>query len=220
MNIVDAAFVTSAADPRGWPEEGPPEIAVCGRSNVGKSTLLNTALGRKGLARVSNTPGRTRLVNFFRLSASGGRGGAAGRRELLLADLPGFGYAKVSKAERATWRPLIQKYLEARGTLRVVLLLCDARRAADFDGDEAILGDEIDLARWLHEMGRAVIPVLTKADKLSKHERKPAAATLQRLIGAPPVVFSSLSREGVDELWRRVEAALSTSEAAAAEPRP
>ena len=221
MHILDAAFVTSAAEPRGWPEEGPPEIAVCGRSNVGKSTLLNTLLGRKSLARVSNTPGRTRLINFFRLSASmGGQGGHGRNSELLLADLPGFGYATVSKAERATWRPLIQRYLEVRGTLRVVLLLCDARRVADRGKDKDLLGEEEDLGRWLKDAGRVVVPVLTKADKLSKHERKPAAAVLAALMGAPPVIFSALHREGIEDLGRRLEAALALSAGAAAEPRP
>jgi GTP-binding protein len=199
MRVTTAEFLISATDPAvgaGWPEEGPPEIAFAGRSNVGKSTLLGALTGRKGLVRVSATPGRTRLINFFRLEILIGED----KRELRFVDLPGFGYAKVSKAERETWFPFVEKYLGHRTSLRACVLLCDARRGAELD--------ETELAKWLRERNVTVIPVMTKADKLSKHERRPAADALKRQLGAAPVIASATTGEGLDELWRRVVVAL------------
>lgn len=205
MHIVHADFLQSAASAAQWPQLGLPEVALCGRSNVGKSTLLNTMLARKGLARVSRTPGRTQLLNFFTVTVSGPKSGAAerARQQLLLADLPGFGYAQVSRSELAKWRPMMEAYLTGRTTLRAVVLLCDGRRAADRDAAE-LLFEELELARFLREYDRAVIPVLTKADKLSKHERKPTALALQRLFGQRVTVVSGQTGEGMDELWRRI----------------
>ncbi len=212
MRVLGAEFLISAAKPTDWPKGPAPEIAFCGRSNVGKSSLLNVLLGRRSLARVSNTPGRTRLINFFSLRAalSNERGAPI---DLRLADLPGFGYAKVSKAERATWRPLIQEYLSHRADLKVVVLLLDSRRVLDLKQDPDALAEEFDLFHWLRGLGKAVVPVMTKADKLAKHERKPAASLLQQALGTAPVVFSAQSGEGVDALWRRVAAGLAAQEA-------
>jgi GTP-binding protein len=193
MRVHEAEFLTSSAGDH-FPDEGPPEIAFAGRSNVGKSTLLAALTGRRGLVRVSATPGRTRLVNFFRVVVGDER------RELRLVDLPGFGYAKVSKAERAAWRPFVEKYLGHRATLRACVLLVDARRGAELD--------ETEIARWLDERGVRVIPVLTKADKLAKHERRPAADRLRKELGGAPVIVSATDGEGIDELWRRVVVAL------------
>jgi GTP-binding protein len=197
MRVVEAEFLQSGADdPAGWPEEGPPEVAFVGRSNVGKSTLLAALLGRKGLVRVSKTPGRTRLINFFTvvLEVEGHQ------RELRLVDLPGFGYAKVSKTERAAWRPFLQKYLESRAALRACVLLVDARRGAELD--------ETEIAGWLTGRAVQVVPVMTKADQLSKHERKPAADKLRRQLGVAPSIVSATEGDGVSELWRRLVVAL------------
>lgn len=206
MHIVHADFLQSAASAAQWPQLELPEVALCGRSNVGKSTLLNTMLTRKGLARVSRTPGRTQLLNFFTVTVSRPTSGAAAERErqqLMLADLPGFGYAQVSRSELAKWRPMMEKYLTERTPLRAVVLLCDGRRAADRDAAE-LLFEELELGRFLREYDRTVIPVLTKADKLSKHERKPTALALQRLFGQRVTVVSGQTGEGMDELWRRI----------------
>src|SRR5678816_610911 len=114
---VKAKFITSAAEPAQFPAEGPPEIAVVGRSNVGKSSLINSLTGQTGLARTSRTPGRTRLINWFEIDG-----------KFQLVDLPGYGYAEVSRAMRESWRPLIEAYLSGRKTLAGVLLLVDVRR--------------------------------------------------------------------------------------------
>jgi GTP-binding protein len=205
MRVIDAQFIKSATRRSEWPAaDGKPEVAICGRSNVGKSSLLNSLLNRRSLARVSRTPGRTRLLNFFNVTyvrAGGSRG------ELLLSDLPGFGYAEVSRGERQSWQKMMEEYLSTRADLRAVVLLCDGRRVVD-DRAAELLFDETEIARYLIELGRLVIPVITKADKLSKGERKPAAAVLGRLVGCPAVVCSSLSGDGVGELWRRVGAAV------------
>lgn len=212
MRVVEAEFLSSGtADAAGWPLEGPPEVAFAGRSNVGKSTLLQALLGRRGLVRVSSTPGRTRLINFFRLVVDDG----GERREWRFVDLPGYGYAKVSKAERMQWRPFIERYLGHRRTLRACVLLIDGRRVGEV-GDSSgssgsppsMLLDETELARWIGERSVPVIPVLTKADQLSKHERKPAAERLRRILGAAPLVVSATEGDGLPELWRRLTVAL------------
>src|SRR5689334_5714036 len=121
MRVTAAEFLLSAAGPDtgvGWPPEGPPEIAFAGRSNVGKSSLLAALMQRKGLVRISSTPGRTRLINFFRVA-----GDDHGPVELRLVDLPGFGYAKVSKEERKGWFEFVEKYLGHRPSLKAVVLL-------------------------------------------------------------------------------------------------
>jgi GTP-binding protein len=199
MRVVEAEFLQSGTDdPAGWPPEGPPEIAFIGRSNVGKSTLLAALLGRKALVRTSATPGRTRLINFFSCAVED-----QGRRtELRLVDLPGFGYAKVAKSEREAWRPFIQRYLGQRATLRAGVLLVDARRQPT--RDEPLFFSESEIAGWLAGRGVTVLPALTKADQLRKHERKPAAERVRGILGAPPLVISATSGDGVDELWRRL----------------
>jgi GTP-binding protein len=217
MKISSASFLTSATSAAQWPfavaSDGTScaEVAVCGRSNVGKSTLLNALLGRRGLARVSSTPGRTRLINFFTVTVLDERPGRpAVRTELRIADLPGFGYAQVSKSERAGWRPMMEEYLLKREPLRVVILLCDSRRAVEPDAAE-FLYDESEIAHFLRDHGRLVVPVLTKADKLSKHERKPAAEAAARILQqkvTPVSAAGGPDGEGMAELWRRVLSAL------------
>jgi GTP-binding protein len=132
MDVLRAEFVTSAASREGFPRDGLPEIAFVGRSNVGKSSLLNKLANRKALARTSATPGKTRLVNFFRVERRA-------RSPLLFVDLPGYGWARVARKERAEWQQLIEGYLGARAPLRGVLLLLDARRDPGDDERETRL---------------------------------------------------------------------------------
>jgi GTP-binding protein len=219
MRILDANYIKSSPRKADWPAAaGRPEIAFCGRSNVGKSSLLNALLGRGSLARVSQTPGRTRLINFFsaRYSGSGGS-----RGELLCADLPGFGYAEVSRNERQQWQGMIEEYFTGRDALSAVVLLFDARRLQG--GDERasdLLFDELELANYLQSLGRPIVPVVTKSDKLSKNERKPAAMVLSRLLRIDPVILSSQSGEGMDDLWKRILRILQPKPAAPRSPSP
>lgn len=160
---------------------------MVGRSNVGKSTLINTLVGHPGLARTSRTPGRTRLINWFAID-----------ERFHLVDLPGYGYAEVSRATRESWRPLIESYLSKRASLAGVLLLIDIRRGAQ--------EEEQDFVPWLAERAMPVVVALTKADKLAKHKRALEAARARRDLGlhGEPLAVSATSNEGIAALWRAV----------------
>jgi GTP-binding protein len=186
-----ARFVVSASAPAEFPPEGLPEVAFAGRSNVGKSSLINALVGKEGLARTSRTPGRTQLLNWFEVE------GPAGGK-LAFVDLPGYGYAKVPVAMQASWQGLIEAYLGGREVLRAVVLLVDVRRGAE--------QEEEDLAAWLAEKNVPVIAVVTKIDKVAKNKREPVLAAVKRGLGLkrPPLGFSATEGDGVDELWRAI----------------
>jgi GTP-binding protein len=188
-----ARFVISAADPEGFPPQTLPEIAISGRSNVGKSSLINAVTGQPGLARTSRTPGRTRLLNWFAID---------GQPAFHMVDLPGYGYAAVARETRASWLPLIEGYLADRKVLRGVVVLIDARR-----GPEA---EEEDFIAWLAERPVATIVALTKADKLSKSQRPLAAAAARRALGLrrEPLLVSATTNDGLDDLWRAIRTAV------------
>jgi GTP-binding protein len=174
---------TSGARP--WrPDTNLPEVAFAGRSNVGKSALLNALVRRKAIARVSRTPGRTREINFFEVNG-----------EFILVDLPGYGYARVSKADRAAWRPLIEGYLRDTPTLRGLVMLLDVRRDPTPD-DERMLA-------FLAERGLPVLIVVTKVDKLHPRDIDSRVGEITAALGLAPeqvVPFSAVTGLGRDEL--------------------
>ena len=178
-------FLGGMAATGGWrPESELPEIAFAGRSNVGKSSLLNRLVRRKAFARVSRTPGRTREINFFRVNSS-----------FLLADLPGYGYAKISKERKADWKPLIEGYLRGTPRLAGVVQLLDLRR--DPSDDDAEMLD------FLAELELPTVVVLTKADKLSSHAAQARADEIMKRLSLESdqtILFSAVTGQGRDEL--------------------
>jgi GTP-binding protein len=178
-------FLGGLASAGGWrPEPGLPEVAFAGRSNVGKSSLINRLVNRKKLARVSNTPGRTREINFFDVNG-----------EFILADLPGYGFARVSKEARAAWRPLIEGYLTGTPTLKGVVQLLDARRHPS--------DDDLQMLDFLAGLGTPTIVVATKVDKLKPAERAARVEALAREAGIEldqVIPFSAETGEGRDDL--------------------
>jgi len=192
---VSAEWMAAAAGADQFPAPGVPEVAFLGRSNVGKSSLLNKLVARKSLAKTSSTPGKTRLLHWYRVIRRG--------RELWLVDLPGYGYAKVSRQERERWQPLIESYLGARPTLRAAVLLQDLRR--DWSDDESLL------VQWLAEREVPVLVALTKCDKLKPMRRAQRVRVLKQSIGLPKASVlptSAQSGDGMLELWSAIEALL------------
>ena len=191
MKVRVAEIEASAARVADLPPPGPPEIAFLGRSNVGKSSLLNRLAGRKRLARTSATPGKTRLLHVYRVEGEGG--------SLRLVDLPGYGWARVSKAERRRWGDLVEGYLGTRGALRLAVLLQDLRR----DPGE----DEQELLEWLAQRGIPVLVVITKTDKLKPMRRKERIRALRADLGLPAaqvVATSAETGDGIPDLWRAI----------------
>ncbi|MFW6239004.1 MAG: ribosome biogenesis GTP-binding protein YihA/YsxC [Thermodesulfobacteriota bacterium] len=188
MKILSAEFVTSAAAPKGYPPPRLPEIAFAGRSNVGKSSLINVLVNRKRLVKTSRTPGRTQLINFFDVND-----------RFTFVDLPGYGYAKVPEAIRRKWGPMIETYLGDREPLRGVLLLLDIRRTP---GTE-----EIDLIHWFNVHRLPALLVATKADKLSRSKQNKQLAKIGEVLGVSEkevLRFSAQTRQGRDRLWERI----------------
>jgi GTP-binding protein len=186
-----ATFLMSAVDPKGFPGDDLPEVAFLGRSNVGKSSLLNALVGAK-VAFTSNTPGRTRTVSFFDVSV----GSAKAAPILRLADLPGYGFAKVSRAAAKEWPKFVEPYLAQRQRLDLCVVLVDAAIPPQ-DNDKVML----DLLR---EVRRQVVVVATKVDKVPSSKRVSVLKTLGAALGAEPVPVSSRTGDGVQALWMRV----------------
>jgi GTP-binding protein len=189
MIIKSAEFVTSATKPSQYPPEGLPEIAFAGRSNVGKSSLINVLVNRKRLVKTSSTPGRTQLVNFFDISDY-----------ITFVDLPGYGYAKVPASVRKKWGPMIETYLSGRNTLKGVVVILDIRRTPR--------EEEHNLIAWLEHYTIASILVLTKADKLSKTKltkQRAAVARSLALDASDLILFSAKSRKGREDVWQAIE---------------
>jgi len=192
IRVLDASFLTTAVEEAGWPAADVPEIAFVGRSNVGKSSMINALTGRRKLVRVSNTPGRTRTLNFFDVLLERGEL----RRAVRLADLPGYGFAKVSRDERASWERMITSYLERRTSLRGVVAIVDAEVGAT--------EDDVRTLAYLVSGGRRVLVAATKLDRLGKARRKPSLAAIAERLSVPRdsvLGFSATEKLGVPEVW-------------------
>ena len=190
MKVINTEFLTGAVSAKQYPKEPYPEFAFVGRSNVGKSSLIRSLLNRKKLVRISSTPGKTREINFFKINEA-----------LMFADLPGYGFARVTPALQKKWKTMIEEYLTQRKPLIAIIFIVDIRRKPT----------ELDLTlkEWLEELGRDYILVITKADKVSASERskqvKQIKATFLGKNSLGFSVYSSLKHTGRKELWAHLQ---------------
>jgi GTP-binding protein len=190
MKVTSVEFIKSALEKSHWTTDGRPEVAFLGRSNVGKSSLINSLLLRKGLARTSNTPGRTQSVNFFLINES-----------FYFADLPGYGYARVSKSTRADWGQMAEEYLSERRELALCIQLVDVRHHPT--------ALDIQLNEWLEFNSKPHLIVATKADKISKNDLMKSLRIIETVLnGASVLPFSLKTRQGSDAIWAVISTAI------------
>lgn len=187
MKILSAEFVVSAPGPKQFPVDGRPQIAFAGRSNVGKSSIINALLHRKSLVKTSQTPGKTQLINFFIINEA-----------YYFVDLPGYGYAKVPHAVTDAWAPMIEGYLKESPRLAAVVVLLDIRRTPD--------ERDIRLREWLRQYDIPSIYALTKSDKLNRQETEKARRTIMAAMNIPEslLLTSAKSGQGIKELWGEI----------------
>jgi GTP-binding protein len=190
LKIVQCDFVTGAGDPAGFPPPALPEVAFMGRSNVGKSSLLNALLGRRNLARTGSTPGRTRQVNFYRVNGA-----------CLFVDLPGYGFARVSRSMRESWRRLVEAYFRRRAP-SLAILLVDARHP--------LTEMDRELIEWLQAQQMPFLVAATKSDKLSRNELQRNLINHLSEIHRPELLIpcSALTRAGIPKLWAAIDGTL------------
>lgn len=201
LKILDARFVATAVSPDGYPKSMLDEMAFVGRSNVGKSSMINALVQRRKLVRVSNTPGRTKTLNFFDVDLEL----AKKRYTVRLADLPGYGFAKVSKTERESWKTMITQYLEKRQKLQVVVQIIDA--------EVGPTSDDFNTLDYLQDHARRILVAATKIDRIPKAQRKPRIQQLAGLLSVPPeavLAFSATDKIGVEETWASLVSTVST----------
>jgi GTP-binding protein len=187
--IKSTEFIKSAVKPDHYPEGDLPEIAFAGRSNVGKSSLINVLVNRKNLVRTSSTPGRTQLINFFNVNGL-----------FTLVDLPGYGFARVPLAVKKEWGPMMETYFAKRANLRGVVLILDVRRTP--------VAEDTQMLQWFRAYDIPALLVVTKCDKVSRNERGKQADVIARTLGVVKddlCFFSALSKEGITEIWKRIE---------------
>lgn len=190
MKVHNVEMVISAVRPEQYPEDGLPEFALAGRSNVGKSSFINRMIGRKALARISSKPGKTQTLNFYKIE-----------EQLFFVDVPGYGYAKVSKSEREAWGKMIERYITARAVLRAVVLIVDLRHPPT--ADDCMMYD------FLKHYNIPCIVVATKADKIPKgkwdQHKKVVKQKLDMDKADSLIVFSSEKGLGYEEAWEAIE---------------
>ena len=198
MKIRSAEFIKSCVKADQYPKERLPEVALLGRSNVGKSSALNTLLHRKGLAKVGKVPGKTQMVNFFRVSLADSQAD-----QFYVVDLPGYGYAKVPQSVRMGWGPMVETYLTSRETLRGVIVFIDVRRYEQTD---------VDLLSWLKTLGHVMVVVATKIDKVKPGKRQGHLKHIREGLSLPHHIdllpFSSHTQEGRVEVVRALHGIL------------
>jgi GTP-binding protein len=188
MIISSAVFIKSAVKPPDYPPPLLPEMAFAGRSNVGKSSLINVLVNRKRLVKTSSTPGRTQLLNFFEIN-----------KKYSFVDLPGYGYAKVPASVQKNWGPMVETYIQTRKTLRAVVVIMDIRRLPR--------QEEFDLISWLGHIEMPFIPILTKTDKLSKIKQKKQLLNISQTLKLQKeefTLFSAKTRKGREGVWARI----------------
>jgi GTP-binding protein len=187
MKILSAEFVISAVGPKQFPQDGRAQIAIAGRSNVGKSSIINSLLHRKNLVKTSQTPGKTQLINFFIINGS-----------FYFVDLPGYGYARVPHAVTDAWAPMIEGYLKNSPRLSAVVVLLDCRREPD--------ERDVQLIEWLRQYDIPVIYALTKIDKLNRQETERVRRSMSGALGTAHEVIltSAKGGQGIKELWSAI----------------
>ncbi len=189
MKIISAEFIKSAVDPAHYPKEDIPEVAFVGRSNVGKSSLINSLLNRKKLVKVSSTPGKTQLINFFKIN-----------NQFFFVDLPGYGFASVPDVVKKNCGKMIETYLKKREKLNLVVLILDIRHKPTED-------DGL-MTRWLEFYERKTVFVATKSDKIKKNEKNRKIQSILESLDQPKekvIIFSSKNGEGKKDLWKAIE---------------
>ena len=194
MDLSKARYESPAVKPDQYPSGSIPEIALVGRSNVGKSTIINTLLNRRGIARVSSEPGKTRGINFYNIDD-----------KLYFVDLPGYGYAKVSKEEKARWGKMIETYLNSRRQLEMAVLLVDIRHAPT--------GDDVMMYKWITGRGLRRLVIATKTDKISRGQIHGKLQDIRKVLGLTQedkvIAYSSETRQGKDDIWAAIRAGIS-----------
>jgi GTP-binding protein len=189
MKIISAEFIKSAVEISHYPLESLPEIAFAGRSNVGKSSLINSLLNKKNLVKVSSSPGKTRLINFFKIN-----------NQFSFVDLPGYGFARVPPAMKKKWGKMVETYLKNRRNLKIVILILDIRHTPT-ENDEKML-------EWLDHYKIQTVFIANKSDKIKKREKNKQVQTILNTLKRPDgraIVYSSKNKEGIKDLWKIIE---------------
>lgn len=189
MKIRNAEITMSAVNKSQYPDEGIPEIALVGRSNVGKSSTVNTLLNRRNFARTSQTPGKTRTINFYLIN-----------NEFFFVDLPGYGYAKIAKSEKEKWGVIMERYLQERDELCAIFLLVDIRHEPT--------NDDVMMYEWIKHFGYNCVVIATKADKISRGQYQKHISIIRKKLqmdaNEKVLPISSLKKTGVEEIWNEI----------------